>query len=277
MRQNRVLVRGAVAAFLWLSLASSPAAAQTLSGKQPHGPAAPQSVTCHVTPYSATPPSDSSTTAFTTTWYGQDRVWAGLDPLHQGEWYAGDSGNRTFWRWFVPGRLTVKGKRLDAPAPPMRASVLLLDGGQGYEAITLLFPVAGCWEVTGTVAKKVLRFTVNVHTAKEHRVSRPATSGVEGRVVIGPQCPVVEVGREDACKDKPYQASLVIKQRKGGREITRITTGPDGAFRVVLPPGTYVIEPLPGGSSYPYGKPEIVDVEPGTFTTVTIHYDTGIR
>jgi hypothetical protein len=171
----------------------------------------------------------------------------------------------------------VKGKRLDAPAPPMRASVLLLYGGPGYEASTLIFPTAGCWEVTGTVAKRVLRFIVNVHPANEHRVGQPPTSGVKGNVVVGPQCPVIEVGQEDTCKDKPYQATLVIKQGEGGREITRITTDPAGAFRVVLPPGTYVIEPLPGRSQYPYGKPEVVHVEPGTFTIVTIYYDTGLR
>jgi hypothetical protein len=278
MRHKEALLpRGIVITLLWLSLGLLPAPAQTLGEDRATGPTAlAASRACLVTPYSTTRPPDSSMTAFTTTWYSQDRVWIGLDPRHRGEWYAGDVGNRVVWRWFVPGQLGVVGKRLDAPAPPMRAIVLMLYGGPGYETGTLVFPMSGCWEVTGNVAENVLRFVVYVHPTSEHHLSR-TPSGVAGQVVIGPQCPVVEVGREDACRDKPYQATLVVKEREGAREITRITTRPDGAFRVALPPGTYVIEPLPGGSFYPYGKPEIVRVEPDKFTFVTIYYDTGLR
>ena len=277
-RQAQGLPRGIVVTLLWLALAMWPGAAHTVGADQaplPTAWAAPRA--CSMTPYAATRPPDSSTVTFTTTWYGQDRVWAGLDPGSHGEWYAGDMGNRVVWRWFVPGHLLVAGKRLDATAPPMRASALQLYGGAGYEAATLVFPTSGCWQVTGKVGENVLRFIVSVHPASEDRLGRTPMSGVEGRVVIGPQCPVVEAGKENACKDKPYQATLVLTERDGGREMTRITTRPDGVFRVVLPPGTYVIDPLPGGPSLPYGKPVIVRVEMGTFTTVLIPYDTGIR
>lgn len=276
--KEKVPRRGVVITLLWLSLGLWPAAAQTLGEDRAAGPTAlAASRACLVTPYSTARPPDSSMATFTTTWYGQHGVWVGLDPRYRGEWYAGDVGNRVVWRWFVPGQLAVAGKRLDAAAPPMQASVLLLYGRPGYEAATLVFPTTGCWEVTGRVADHRLRFIVSVHPASEQSLSRTPLSGVAGQVVIGPQCPVIQVGREDACKDKPYQAILVIKEREGAREITRITTRPDGAFRVALPPGTYVIEPLPGGSFYPYGKPETIRVEPGKFTSVTIHYDTGMR
>ena len=61
-------------------------------------------------------------------------------------------------------------------------------------------------------------------------------SGVEGRVTIGPMCPVVQQGTE--CPDAPYSAALVVEDERG-REVARIESSPDGSFRVALSPGTY--------------------------------------
>ena len=72
------------------------------------------------------------------------------------------------WWWAVDGRpqergetLTIKGRRLDAPASPLRTGV---PGRfyQGYQRNTLIFPTEGCWEVTGTVGDGSLTFVTLV-------------------------------------------------------------------------------------------------------------------
>ncbi len=101
--------------------------------------------------------------------------------------------------------------------------------------------------------------------------------GISGRIVIGPQCPVVPAGRETECADKPYQATVVVKEEGTLREMTRFTSDSTGAFRIPLPPGTYSLEPLAVGKPYPYGKPQRVQIVEGMYTEITISYDTGIR
>ncbi|MBI2845004.1 MAG: hypothetical protein HYX86_00515 [Chloroflexi bacterium] len=102
-------------------------------------------------------------------------------------------------------------------------------------------------------------------------------SGIFGQVLLGPQCPVVMEGQEEECADKPYQATIVVKTEDGSREITRFTSDTNGFFRVALPPGTYLLDPLPGGEPFPFGKPQVVVVEPGKYIEMIIYYDTGIR
>jgi hypothetical protein len=66
-----------------------------------------------------------------------------------------------WWR-AVPGRLAIQGQRLDAPAPPLRASVPAGYGSEGFQATGLIFPAAGCWRVVGSVAGHELAFVVRV-------------------------------------------------------------------------------------------------------------------
>lgn len=65
------------------------------------------------------------------------------------------------WAWipFVPGELAVEGQRLDGPAPPLRAEIGegFIDGERFFPTY-LIFPSAGCWEVTGRVGESSLTF-----------------------------------------------------------------------------------------------------------------------
>jgi hypothetical protein len=79
------------------------------------------------------------------------------------------------------------------------------------------------------------------------------------------------------CDDQPYAATIVVKTANGRFVVTRFTAGIDGAFRVPLFPGTYLLEPLPGASGFPVSSPQTVVVQSGVFTDLTISYDTGIR
>jgi hypothetical protein len=66
------------------------------------------------------------------------------------------------WRRGVSGRLTIQGERLDAPAPPLRASVPGGYGHIGFQATGLIFPTAGCWKLLGSVAGHEITFIVLV-------------------------------------------------------------------------------------------------------------------
>jgi hypothetical protein len=68
------------------------------------------------------------------------------------------------WPWFreVRGQLTIDGRRLDAPAPPLWADVSPSYGDSGFQPVYLIFPTPGCWEVTGRVGEASLTFVTFV-------------------------------------------------------------------------------------------------------------------
>jgi len=71
-----------------------------------------------------------------------------------------------WWRG-VRGQLSIQGRRLDAPAPPMRAYIPHGYGEKGFQATGIIFPTEGCWEVTGKVADASLRFVTRVIKVQE--------------------------------------------------------------------------------------------------------------
>ena len=101
-------------------------------------------------------------------------------------------------------------------------------------------------------------------------------SGIEGQAVISPARPgPIRAGVPNST---PYKTTLIVFTAKGDREVTRIETGPDGRFRVKLPPGTYRIGPPAQSKRFlPRATEETVTVEPGRFATVTINFDSGMR
>jgi len=60
------------------------------------------------------------------------------------------------------GKLKIHGRRLDAPAPPLRASIPEGYGDTGFQATALIFPTEGCWEVTGEVEDTRVTFVTRV-------------------------------------------------------------------------------------------------------------------
>jgi hypothetical protein len=101
----------------------------------------------------------------------------------------------------------------------------------------------------------------------------PRGSGIEGQVLIGPMCPVVQAGQE--CPDEPYQATLTVKNRDG-LQIVQFQTDDQGRFSVPLVPGEYILHPeSPNG--IPFASDQSFSVGTGRFTRIDVHYDSGIR
>jgi hypothetical protein len=73
----------------------------------------------------------------------------------------GSIGWKFGWWRIVSGSLTITGRRLDAPAPLLRA-VFNDYGSHGFQASGVYFPTEGCWEVTGTVGSSDLTFVTFV-------------------------------------------------------------------------------------------------------------------
>jgi hypothetical protein len=103
----------------------------------------------------------------------------------------------------------------------------------------------------------------------------PPESGVEGRVWVGPMCPVVQEGVP--CPDQSLEAELEVTD-SAGRVVARTRSEPDGSYRIPLAEGTYLMTPLsPSEAGLPFADPFPFEVAAGTWLSLDIHYDSGIR
>jgi hypothetical protein len=99
-------------------------------------------------------------------------------------------------------------------------------------------------------------------------------SGITGTVLLGPTC-AAQPADASPCVT-PYVAKLIILNADGN-VVTEVSSGTDGSFRVTLPPGDYVIQPMPADGGIPNAPPQSVSVAPHEYFQVEIDYDTGIR
>jgi len=103
----------------------------------------------------------------------------------------------------------------------------------------------------------------------------PTNSGITGKALMGPMCPVMIEGQE--CPDQPYQATITINSLEG-KKIVQVQTDEQGTFNIPLPPGDYILHPeTPEGKPYPFADDQSFTVLPGEFTRIIVLYDSGIR
>ena len=100
-----------------------------------------------------------------------------------------------------------------------------------------------------------------------------ATSGIRGRALAGPQCPVEIEG--SPCPDVPFEGTVIATDVATGDAATAETNA-EGRFELELPPGTYEVS-IVSESAPPFAKPQTVEVESGAFTAIVVAVDTGIR
>jgi hypothetical protein len=101
--------------------------------------------------------------------HGNGQLWVGgLWPggvINAGPEFVapdGSVGMKFGWWRAATGKLQLTGRRLDAPAPPVRANVPEGYGDRGFQASGVDFPTEGCWEVTGALPTTSLRFVTFV-------------------------------------------------------------------------------------------------------------------
>lgn len=96
--------------------------------------------------------------------------------------------------------------------------------------------------------------------------------GITGKILIGPQCPVVV--DMSGCEDKPYKALVVVKNL-GGSKVGDFSSDDEGKFAKALPAGKYFLESDNNGP--PSLGPTEITVEQNKYTQITLTFDTGIR
>ena len=109
-------------------------------------------------------------------------------------------------------------------------------------------------------------------------------SGIEGRAIIGPTCPVVRAG-DQKCADRPYQTTIIVKTPKG-LEIAHFSTDAQGKFHIPLEPDWYTIVAVSGRRmqvvltqpirvlEWPHDQVRVVA---GEFTDLELVFDSGLR
>jgi hypothetical protein len=105
---------------------------------------------------------------------------------------------------------------------------------------------------------------------------RGPRSGVAGRVLLGPQCPVEQAW--SPCPDKPVAAEVQVFKAGSEELVTSTDSSENGRFRIDLEPGSYELLPVVdelGG--LPYAKRVHVTVESGEYSQVALSLDSGIR
>lgn len=104
-----------------------------------------------------------------------------------------------------------------------------------------------------------------------------ATGQVQGTVLAGPACPVMNVDKP--CPDKPIATTLALYDTRQGVFVKTIQSAKDGTFTDTLPEGNYRLEHYEAADTPPLPRisPTEFSVIAGQTTQVTVHADTGIR
>ena len=102
-------------------------------------------------------------------------------------------------------------------------------------------------------------------------------TGIAGRAVAGPVCPVETVVGDPACAPRPVSGAVISILDGAGMEVSRGTTAADGTFFVAVGAGDYTIRGAPVEGLMGEPPPVAVTVADGATSTVDLPYDTGIR
>ena len=102
---------------------------------------------------------------------------------------------------------------------------------------------------------------------------------LEGKITIGPLCPVERFPPDPACKPSQetydaYQVAVWTLDKK--TMIAEIKPNLDGNYKIELPEGNYVVD-LENPHLFGSNLPAAVKISPAQTTTFDIDIDTGIR
>ena len=100
-------------------------------------------------------------------------------------------------------------------------------------------------------------------------------TGIRGRVLAGPTCPVEQPGQSPCIR--AVSGAVLLALDSGGREVARAISDATGAYFLGLPPGTYRVVPQPVAGLMGIAAPATAIVTNGPPLKLDFEYDTGIR
>lgn len=101
---------------------------------------------------------------------------------------------------------------------------------------------------------------------------------IEGKVSVGPICPVERVGVPCPVPPEAYTSrEVALYSEDGSVMLGAMYFNPDGTYRFRVPPGTYVLKVLGTGIGSSKDLPKTVSVTAGETVKVNFSIDTGIR
>lgn len=116
------------------------------------------------------------------------------------------------------------------------------------------------------------------NTVRTDSVSTAQSSGILGKAMMGPTCPVEKNPPDPKCADKPYaNGYLHLLTYPIGNFVKEFQTDMNGKFKVDVVPGNYTVSTFKSSSRYPLCEGEKIEVAYGAYADVAIHCDTGIR
>lgn len=103
-------------------------------------------------------------------------------------------------------------------------------------------------------------------------------SGIRGRVVASPTCPVERDPPDPQCAPRGFSALLRVYRLSDHHTVARPRTTDQGRFTVRLPAGRYGLSARPAARGRLPTCPRVrATVRKGTYTRITIDCDSGIR
>ena len=99
---------------------------------------------------------------------------------------------------------------------------------------------------------------------------------IEGRVRLGPICPVQREGIPCPVPSGAYEAREILL-RDGEKIVARTRPGSDGNYRLAARPGRYVADINRIGVDSSADVPREIEIRAGETTRLDIAIDTGIR
>jgi hypothetical protein len=100
---------------------------------------------------------------------------------------------------------------------------------------------------------------------------------LEGKVIVGPICPVERVGVLCPVPPEAYTSRAVIVYAGDGKiEIARQNLDETGNYRINLPPGNYIVKTWQPGV-LGAGAAHNINIRSGEITELNLDIDTGIR
>lgn len=101
---------------------------------------------------------------------------------------------------------------------------------------------------------------------------------LEGKVTIGPICPVEQEGVPCPVPPEAYAArKIVVRDSRGSRVIKTVSIDSQGLYQVSLSPDTYIIDINRIGIDSSKDVPKTVRIAAGQTLILSIDIDTGIR